>query len=103
MAFIARPILPDPRIAGVAFTGSTQTAHIINRSLAARNEAILPLIAETGGMNAMIVDSSALPEQAVRDLKKDLHESLQSLAEVKSIAIRMKRRSVGSASGAGSS
>ncbi len=67
-ARIGGRLLKHPLLGGVAFTGSTQTAHIINRALAARNGAILPLIAETGGMNAMIVDSSALPEQAVRDL-----------------------------------
>lgn len=67
-ARIGSQVLQHAKLGGVAFTGSTQTAHIINRSLAARNGAILPLIAETGGMNAMIVDSSALPEQAVRDL-----------------------------------
>ena len=67
-ARIGGQVLQHAGLGGVAFTGSTQTAHIINRSLAARNGAILPLIAETGGMNAMIVDSSALPEQAVRDL-----------------------------------
>jgi RHH-type transcriptional regulator, proline utilization regulon repressor / proline dehydrogenase / delta 1-pyrroline-5-carboxylate dehydrogenase len=49
-------------------TGSTRTAQIINRALAAREGAILPLIAETGGMNAMIVDSTALPEQVVDDV-----------------------------------
>ncbi len=67
-ARIGSSLMKHPLLSGVAFTGSTQTAHIINRALAARNGAILPLIAETGGMNAMIVDSSALPEQAVRDL-----------------------------------
>jgi RHH-type transcriptional regulator, proline utilization regulon repressor / proline dehydrogenase / delta 1-pyrroline-5-carboxylate dehydrogenase len=50
-------------IAGVVFTGSTQVAKIINRALAAKDGAITPLIAETGGINAMVVDSSALPEQ----------------------------------------
>jgi RHH-type proline utilization regulon transcriptional repressor/proline dehydrogenase/delta 1-pyrroline-5-carboxylate dehydrogenase len=57
----------DPRTAGVAFTGSTETARLIHRSLAARDGAIPVLIAETGGQNAMIVDSSALPEQVVID------------------------------------
>ncbi len=57
----------DPRIAGVAFTGSNDTATAINRALAARDGAIPVLIAETGGQNAMIVDSSALPEQVVND------------------------------------
>jgi len=64
---VARPILPDPRIAGVAFTGSTETAQTINRQLAAREGPIATLIAETGGQNAMLVDSSALPEQVVLD------------------------------------
>jgi RHH-type proline utilization regulon transcriptional repressor/proline dehydrogenase/delta 1-pyrroline-5-carboxylate dehydrogenase len=54
-------------LAGVAMTGSTATALTINRSLAARSGAIVPLIAETGGLNAMIVDSTALPEQVVDD------------------------------------
>jgi RHH-type transcriptional regulator, proline utilization regulon repressor / proline dehydrogenase / delta 1-pyrroline-5-carboxylate dehydrogenase len=57
-----------PGIAGVAFTGSTGTAQAINRSLAAREGPIGTLIAETGGQNAMIVDSSALPEQVTRDV-----------------------------------
>jgi RHH-type proline utilization regulon transcriptional repressor/proline dehydrogenase/delta 1-pyrroline-5-carboxylate dehydrogenase len=57
----------DPRIAGVAFTGSTETARAINRTLAARDGSIAVLIAETGGQNAMFVDSSALPEQVVLD------------------------------------
>src|ERR1700722_8715057 len=55
-------------LAGVAMTGSTATALTINRSLAARNGAIVPLIAETGGLNAMIVGSTALPEQVVDDV-----------------------------------
>ncbi|MCG2581186.1 MAG: aldehyde dehydrogenase family protein, partial [Marinobacter sp.] len=55
-------------IAGIAFTGSTQVAHILNRTLALREGPIVPLIAETGGQNAMIVDSSALPEQVVQDV-----------------------------------
>jgi RHH-type proline utilization regulon transcriptional repressor/proline dehydrogenase/delta 1-pyrroline-5-carboxylate dehydrogenase len=54
-------------LAGVAMTGSTATALTINRALAARGGAIVPLIAETGGLNAMIVDSTALPEQVVDD------------------------------------
>jgi RHH-type proline utilization regulon transcriptional repressor/proline dehydrogenase/delta 1-pyrroline-5-carboxylate dehydrogenase len=57
-----------PALAGVAMTGSTATALTINRTLAARGGAIVPLIAETGGMNAMIVDSTALPEQVVDDV-----------------------------------
>jgi len=54
-------------LAGVAFTGSTATAATINRALASRDGAIVPLIAETGGVNAMIVDATALPEQVVDD------------------------------------
>jgi RHH-type transcriptional regulator, proline utilization regulon repressor / proline dehydrogenase / delta 1-pyrroline-5-carboxylate dehydrogenase len=57
----------DPRVAGVAFTGSTETARAINRAMAARDAAIGVLIAETGGQNALIADSSALPEQLVKD------------------------------------
>ena len=60
-----RAIVEDPRVAGVAFTGSTDTARAILASLSARGGAIVPLIAETGGLNAMIVDSTALPEQVV--------------------------------------
>ena len=67
-AIVGDAIIRDPRIAGVAFTGSTSTAININRALAARNSAIAPLIAETGGQNAMIIDSTALPEQAVQDI-----------------------------------
>jgi len=64
---VGAAITRDPRIAGVAFTGSTDTARLIERSLAARNGSIATLIAETGGLNAMIVDSSALAEQVVLD------------------------------------
>lgn len=55
-------------VAGVAFTGSTEVARLINRALAAKEGPIVPLIAETGGQNAMIIDSSALPEQIVDDV-----------------------------------
>ena len=58
----------DARVAGVAFTGSVEVARLINRALAARDGPIGTLIAETGGQNAMIVDSSALPEQVVKDV-----------------------------------
>jgi RHH-type transcriptional regulator, proline utilization regulon repressor / proline dehydrogenase / delta 1-pyrroline-5-carboxylate dehydrogenase len=62
------PVLTgDSRIAGVVFTGSTETAQLINRSLAAHDGPLAALIAETGGQNAMVVDSSALPEQVVND------------------------------------
>ena len=68
-------ITSDPRIAGVSFTGSTETAHAINRSLAARDGPIATFIAETGGQNAMIVDSSALPEQVTRDVVASAFQS----------------------------
>jgi RHH-type proline utilization regulon transcriptional repressor/proline dehydrogenase/delta 1-pyrroline-5-carboxylate dehydrogenase len=65
---VGATLVNDPRTAGVAFTGSTETAWIINRSLAAKNSAIVPLIAETGGINAMLVDATALPEQVADDV-----------------------------------
>jgi RHH-type proline utilization regulon transcriptional repressor/proline dehydrogenase/delta 1-pyrroline-5-carboxylate dehydrogenase len=65
---VGQLITADPRLAGVAFTGSTETARAINCALANRDGPIATLIAETGGQNAMIVDSSALPEQVVRDV-----------------------------------
>lgn len=66
----------DPRITGVVFTGGTDTAQLINRALANRENAPLPtLIAETGGMNAMIVDSTALPEQVVVDVIQSAFQS----------------------------
>jgi RHH-type proline utilization regulon transcriptional repressor/proline dehydrogenase/delta 1-pyrroline-5-carboxylate dehydrogenase len=58
----------DPRVHGVAFTGSTETAQAIRRAMAEHLDPTAPLIAETGGLNAMLVDSTALPEQAVRDI-----------------------------------
>ncbi len=64
---IGAALCAHPKIAGVAFTGSTQVARLINRTLAGRDGPIATLIAETGGINAMIVDSTALPEQVVRD------------------------------------
>lgn len=61
-------LVGQEKIGGVCFTGSTGTAQAINRSLAARNGAIVPLVAETGGQNAMLVDSTALPEQVAKDV-----------------------------------
>ena len=67
-ATVGAALTRDERIAGVAFTGSTETARAINRALAAREHApIGVLIAETGGQNALIADSSSLPEQVVKD------------------------------------
>jgi len=65
----------DPRIAGVCFTGSTATAQRINRVMADNLSPDASLIAETGGLNAMIVDSTALPEQAVRDILASAFQS----------------------------
>jgi RHH-type proline utilization regulon transcriptional repressor/proline dehydrogenase/delta 1-pyrroline-5-carboxylate dehydrogenase len=62
---VGAALVADPRTAGVCFTGSTAVAKVINRTLAAKDGAMVPLIAETGGINAMIVDSTALPEQVV--------------------------------------
>jgi RHH-type proline utilization regulon transcriptional repressor/proline dehydrogenase/delta 1-pyrroline-5-carboxylate dehydrogenase len=66
-ATVGAALTRDPRVAGVVFTGSTETARVINRTLAARDAALAVLIAETGGQNALIADSSALPEQLVKD------------------------------------
>jgi RHH-type proline utilization regulon transcriptional repressor/proline dehydrogenase/delta 1-pyrroline-5-carboxylate dehydrogenase len=77
-AEIGGQLVKDPRVAGVAFTGSVETARMINRTLADREGAIVPLIAETGGQNAMIVDSTALPEQVVSDV---LISSFQSAGQ----------------------
>ena len=62
---VGAALVAAPQIAGVVFTGSTEVAKTINRALAAKDGPIVPLIAETGGINAMLVDSSALPEQVV--------------------------------------
>ncbi|MGO4997987.1 bifunctional proline dehydrogenase/L-glutamate gamma-semialdehyde dehydrogenase PutA [Oceanisphaera sp. W20_SRM_FM3] len=74
-ATIGQALIADPRISGVCFTGSTATAQQINRTLADRHGAIIPFIAETGGQNAMIVDSSALPEQVVMDVIRAAFQS----------------------------
>ncbi len=65
---VGRKLVEHPSVAGVVFTGSTATARHINRSLAEKDGPIVPLIAETGGINAMIVDSTALPEQVADDV-----------------------------------
>jgi RHH-type proline utilization regulon transcriptional repressor/proline dehydrogenase/delta 1-pyrroline-5-carboxylate dehydrogenase len=71
-------VLGDPRLRGVAFTGSTHTAWQINETLAKKKGVIVPLIAETGGQNVMIVDSSALIEQVVKDV---ISSSFQSAGQ----------------------
>ncbi|HEY5239139.1 MAG TPA: bifunctional proline dehydrogenase/L-glutamate gamma-semialdehyde dehydrogenase PutA [Rhizomicrobium sp.] len=72
---IGGALFGDARLAGVAFTGSTDAATAINRALAARNGSLATLIAETGGQNAMIVDSTALPEQVARDVLSSAFDS----------------------------
>jgi RHH-type proline utilization regulon transcriptional repressor/proline dehydrogenase/delta 1-pyrroline-5-carboxylate dehydrogenase len=64
---VGAPLVGHPVVGGVVFTGSFETARAINRALAERDGPIVPLVAETGGQNAMVVDSSALPEQVVAD------------------------------------
>ncbi len=65
---VGAALTANTAIAGVAFTGSTEVARLINRALAAKDGPIVPLIAETGGINAMIVDATALPEQVTDDV-----------------------------------
>jgi RHH-type proline utilization regulon transcriptional repressor/proline dehydrogenase/delta 1-pyrroline-5-carboxylate dehydrogenase len=65
---IGARLVAHPGVAGVVFTGSTEVARLINRALAAKDGPIVPLIAETGGINAMIVDATALPEQVADDV-----------------------------------
>ncbi|MCF7352880.1 bifunctional proline dehydrogenase/L-glutamate gamma-semialdehyde dehydrogenase PutA [Vibrio sp. CK2-1] len=72
---IGPALTAHPAIAGVAFTGSTPTAQRINATLAQRDAEPVPFIAETGGQNAMIVDSTALPEQVVRDVLRSAFAS----------------------------
>lgn len=72
---VGAALVADPRIQGVLFTGSTETAKAINQTLAERPGPIVPLIAETGGINAMIADSSSLPEQVVSDVLTSAFDS----------------------------
>jgi RHH-type proline utilization regulon transcriptional repressor/proline dehydrogenase/delta 1-pyrroline-5-carboxylate dehydrogenase len=72
---IGKIVLSDTRLAGIAFTGSTETAITLNRALAAREGALPAIVAETGGQNAMIVDSTALPEQVARDVLSSAFDS----------------------------
>ncbi len=67
-AKLCAPLCESPMLAGITFTGSTATAHALHQYLGKRNHDLIPLIAETGGQNAMLVDSSCLPEQVVRDV-----------------------------------
>ncbi len=72
---LGEALVKDARINGVSFTGSNETAWTIQRVLADRRSAIVPFIAETGGLNAMIADSSALTEQVVRDCVRSAFDS----------------------------
>jgi len=74
-AALGAALVKDPRIKGVVMTGSSETAWTIQKLLAERRSAIVPFIAETGGLNAMIADSSALPEQVVRDAVRSAFDS----------------------------
>jgi len=82
-------LVADARIAGVAFTGSVDVAQAINRTLAARRGSIATLIAETGGQNCMIVDSSALPEQVVKDaLASAFHSAGQRCSALRVLCLQ---------------
>ena len=72
---VGAALVRDPRVAGVAFTGSNATGWAIQAALADRRNEIVPFIAETGGLNAMIADSSALPEQVIRDVVRSAFDS----------------------------
>jgi RHH-type proline utilization regulon transcriptional repressor/proline dehydrogenase/delta 1-pyrroline-5-carboxylate dehydrogenase len=72
---IGAALVADPAVAGIAFTGSTQVGCSINRTLAGKDAGIVPLIAETGGINPMIVDATALPEQVTDDVMSSIFRS----------------------------
>jgi RHH-type transcriptional regulator, proline utilization regulon repressor / proline dehydrogenase / delta 1-pyrroline-5-carboxylate dehydrogenase len=72
---VGAALVKDTRVSGVVFTGSNETATSIQRALALRGGPMIPFIAETGGINAMIADSSALPEQVIRDLLRSAFDS----------------------------
>jgi RHH-type proline utilization regulon transcriptional repressor/proline dehydrogenase/delta 1-pyrroline-5-carboxylate dehydrogenase len=101
---IGAALTAHPEIAGVAFTGSTEVAWAINRTLAAKQGPIVPLIAETGGINAMIVDATALPEQVIDDVMTSAFRSagqrcsaLRLLCVQEDIADRMLEMMIGAA------
>ena len=101
---IGAALVAHPDIAGVVFTGSTEVARAINRTLAAKDGPIVPLIAETGGINAMIVDATALPEQVADDVVTSAFRSagqrcsaLRVLAVQDDVADRMIEMIVGAA------
>jgi RHH-type proline utilization regulon transcriptional repressor/proline dehydrogenase/delta 1-pyrroline-5-carboxylate dehydrogenase len=101
---IGAALVGHPDVAGVAFTGSTETGWAINRQLAAKNAPIVPLVAETGGINAMIVDATALPEQVTDDVMTSAFRStgqrcsaLRLLCLQEDVADRMLEMIVGAA------
>lgn len=101
---VGAALVAHPAVAGVVFTGSTAVARHINRALAAKDGPIVPLIAETGGINAMIVDSTALPEQVADDVVASAFRSagqrcsaLRLLCVQDSVADRMIETVVGAA------
>ncbi len=96
-------LVRDRRVQGVAFTGSQETAWAIQADLAGRRSAIVPFIAETGGVNAMIADSSALPEQVVRDCVRSAFDSAGqrcSAARVLFVRAEIAARTIGMLAGA---
>ncbi|HVL73938.1 MAG TPA: bifunctional proline dehydrogenase/L-glutamate gamma-semialdehyde dehydrogenase PutA, partial [Beijerinckiaceae bacterium] len=102
---VGAALVDHPRVAGVVFTGSTEVARLINRALAAKDGPIVPLIAETGGVNAMIVDATALPEQVADDVVTSAFRSagqrcsaLRLLCVQEDVADRMIEMIVGAAS-----
>ena len=104
---IGAALVADARVAGVAFTGSTEVGHAINRALAAKDGPVVPLIAETGGINAMIVDATALPEQVTDDVITSAFRSagqrcsaLRLLCVQEDVADRMIEMIAGAAQGA---
>jgi RHH-type proline utilization regulon transcriptional repressor/proline dehydrogenase/delta 1-pyrroline-5-carboxylate dehydrogenase len=101
---IGSMLVADPRAGGVVFTGSTEVARVISRSLAEKSGPIVPLIAETGGINAMIVDASALPEQVTDDVITSVFRSagqrcsaLRLLCIQEEVADRMIEMIIGAA------
>jgi RHH-type proline utilization regulon transcriptional repressor/proline dehydrogenase/delta 1-pyrroline-5-carboxylate dehydrogenase len=101
---VGAALTAHPGIAGVVFTGSTEVARAINRALAAKDGPIVPLVAETGGINAMIVDATALPEQVADDVLTSAFRSagqrcsaLRLLCVQEDVADRMIEMIVGAA------
>ncbi len=100
---VGAALVKDPRTKGVAFTGSNETAWAIQKALADRRGEIVPFIAETGGINAMIADSTALPEQVVRDVVRSAFDSAGqrcSAARVLFIQADVAERVIGMITGA---